>query len=263
MCADAALQRINTHAVYYLRNTSSPFQPLASAQSHTRHIVRQTGQAHVLRWRSAERLCRACDRASSGRKELMRMWTGGMVAQWLALLGLAQVAAASSATPRVALLFASRGDMPLETVWRTFFSSVKGLRLPDLSQEQWQDVMEVQRVADVTEKLKDAGSFTATDTVSKSWCTDNNMIKVRIPIAHSRLVQYTTAWACCSYIVRLCTPSEPDVRQITVLDLLVAGVGLSRTRGTLVCACREQQRSWQHHGGPHRPEARSLGEERS
>ena len=82
-------------------------------------------------------------------------------------------------TPRVALLFASRGDMPLEPVWNQFLHSVKGLRPPALSQQQWKAVMEDERVEGIKRRLHEVGHFTANRILQDQVCADNVVIKVR------------------------------------------------------------------------------------
>lgn len=83
-------------------------------------------------------------------------------------------------TPRVALLFASRGDMPLEPVWNQFLSSVKGLRPPVLSDQQWKEVMEDERVEGITRRLHEVGRFTSNNVMHNRTCADNVVIKVRV-----------------------------------------------------------------------------------
>jgi hypothetical protein len=82
------------------------------------------------------------------------------------------------AEPRVALLFVSRGEMPLEPIWRRFLTGVEGFRPPKLSKREWEDMMEVQRVNEVQRRLQEAGSFTANDIVRRSNCVDNDGILV-------------------------------------------------------------------------------------
>lgn len=84
----------------------------------------------------------------------------------------------SGRTPRVALLFASRGDMPLEPVWTQFLSSVKGLRPPALSVQQWKEVMEDERVDGIKRRLHEVGRFTANSVFQHQPCADNVVIKV-------------------------------------------------------------------------------------
>lgn len=84
----------------------------------------------------------------------------------------------SGETPRVALLFASRGDMPLEPVWNQFLHSVKGLRPPALSEQQWKEVMEDERVEGIKRRLHEVGHFTANSVLQDKACADNVVIKV-------------------------------------------------------------------------------------
>lgn len=100
-------------------------------------------------------------------------WVLTLLALRTGMLALAKEA------PRVALLFISRAEMPLETVWKEFFRSVKGLRPPPLSTEQWNGVMEHQKVKKVTQRLKEAGHFSANSLFQDRACVDNGVILVR------------------------------------------------------------------------------------
>jgi hypothetical protein len=103
----------------------------------------------------------------------------------LSLMAAEAASGAASRTPRVALLFASRGEMPLEPVWLQFFSSVKGLRPPALSDQQWREVMEDERVEGIKRRLHEVGRFTANSVLQNRTCADNVAIKVRCSCTHS------------------------------------------------------------------------------
>lgn len=110
----------------------------------------------------------------------------------VALVGaiLPSVQASERRTPRVALLFASRGEMPLEPVWTQFLKSVEGLRPPALSDQQWKEVMEDERVEGIKRRLHEVGRFTPNSILQNRSCADNVVIKVRdVP---SILVHATT-----------------------------------------------------------------------
>ena len=107
------------------------------------------------------------------------MRLAGWVTAVLALMGDSLLAVAQE-VPRVALLFISRGEMPLETIWREFFRSVQGLKPPPLSTEQWNGVMEEQRVDTVTRRLKNAGQFSPNSLFQDRACVDNAAILVRV-----------------------------------------------------------------------------------
>lgn len=87
--------------------------------------------------------------------------------------------AAALESPRVALLFLSRGSMPLESVWQKFLGSIASLELPTLNQQQWDEAMEVERTAEVRKRVREAGSMSANNIVQDADCISNAMIKVR------------------------------------------------------------------------------------
>lgn len=95
---------------------------------------------------------------------------------WYCLLVSGAVALQS---PRVALLFVSRGSMPLESVWRRLLGSIGSMELPALNQGQWDEVMEVERTADVRKRVREAGSMLASTVVQDADCVNNALIKVR------------------------------------------------------------------------------------
>lgn len=111
---------------------------------------------------------------------------GNMVcgAAWIcALLAMnASLLAVAQQVPRVALLFISRAEMPLETLWREFFRSVQNLTPPVLSPQQWDGVMEKDRVEAVTQQLRKAGHFSANGLFQDRACIDNAVILVRDPV---------------------------------------------------------------------------------
>ena len=82
------------------------------------------------------------------------------------------------AIPRVALLFITRADMPLERVWQEFFRSVEGLRPPALTESQLSDVMEEDRVRAVGDKLRAVGRFSQNMLLRERDCVDNAVILV-------------------------------------------------------------------------------------
>lgn len=96
----------------------------------------------------------------------------------LVLAGLVLGDVCSAETPRVALMFASRGPMPLENVWKQFLGSVQGVRPPALSPEQWKEVMQDDKVAEVEQRMRSAGQFTPNNIVNNRTCVINSHIKV-------------------------------------------------------------------------------------
>ena len=82
--------------------------------------------------------------------------------------------------PRVALLFATRGPMPLESVWRTMLEGVAQYRIPKLTNADWQNVLETDRIKDVQHRLRTAGQLAASDRIQHADCVSNTLIRVRI-----------------------------------------------------------------------------------
>jgi hypothetical protein len=86
---------------------------------------------------------------------------------------------AQDTVPRVALLFVARGSMPLEPAWRALLDSTRGARIPQLTPEQWSEVMEDQRVAALKRQLDGAGELTASSRIQNADCIDNDIIQAR------------------------------------------------------------------------------------
>lgn len=127
----------------------------------------------------------------------------GRVFLWVLTLLLLRTSldAVAEEIPRVALLFISRAEMPLESIWREFFRSVHGLVPPPLSSEQWSGVMERQRVQEVAERLKNAGQLSANSLFQFRPCVDNGIILVRSAFECTAVTKVTV-------IVKLCAPSS-------------------------------------------------------
>jgi hypothetical protein len=75
----------------------------------------------------------------------------------LAILTNPRVTYGDVGNPRVAILFITRGAMHLEGVWTDFLKGCGGLRPPQLSTAQQDEVMETSRVAEVQTRLVRAG----------------------------------------------------------------------------------------------------------
>lgn len=112
----------------------------------------------------------------------------------LVLTGLVLGEVCSAETPRVALMFASRGPMPLEDVWKQFLGSVRGVRPPALSAEQWTEVMQENKVAEVERRIRRVGQFTPNSLVSNKTCVDNRDIMVRVRFSAELVHGHTS---CC------------------------------------------------------------------
>jgi hypothetical protein len=81
--------------------------------------------------------------------------------------------------PRVAILFITRGAMPLEGVWTDFLKGCGGLRPPQFSAAQRYEVMETSRVAEVQKRLVRAGRLRASNRLHKATCASNAVMRVR------------------------------------------------------------------------------------
>ena len=81
--------------------------------------------------------------------------------------------------PRVALLFVTKGPMPLESVWRMMLEEVADFKVPQLSSEDWDNVLDEGRVQQVHEKVLAAGQHTASHRLQDAACVSNGMIRVR------------------------------------------------------------------------------------
>lgn len=117
------------------------------------------------------------------------MLAGHVLVYVFLLLG----AVCSAETPRVALMFASRGPMPLEDVWKQFLGSVQGLRPPPLSQEQWNEVMQEHKVREVERRIRRVGQFTPNSIVSNKTCVVNSDIMVRASFPALSLVHISSS----------------------------------------------------------------------
>lgn len=80
--------------------------------------------------------------------------------------------------PRIALLFITRGPMPLESVWRTVLEEAAKYRLMPLRAEDWEAVLEHQRVQQLEAKLREAGVYEPNDVMRRQ-CVRNDDIRVR------------------------------------------------------------------------------------
>lgn len=98
---------------------------------------------------------------------------------WLIWYCLLVSAAAELESPRVALLFLSRGSMPLEKVWHKFLGSIASLELPTLNQQQWDEAMETERTSEARKRIREAGRMSANNILREADCVNNAMIKVR------------------------------------------------------------------------------------
>lgn len=121
----------------------------------------------------------------------------------LVLVGLLLGEVCSAETPRVALMFATRGPMPLEDVWKQFLSSVQGVRPPALSEEQWKEVMQEDKVKEVERRIRKVGQFTPNTIVQNKTCVVNSDITVRY-----RLTRTPVLHPPCSIL--FCTLPEPE-----------------------------------------------------
>ena len=87
--------------------------------------------------------------------------------------------------PRVALLFATRGPLPLEPAWAAFLDGIRDLQLPKLSDADWESVLETERIRELDQSLTSAGELTANRILQDAPCADNDLIRVCTPPLHS------------------------------------------------------------------------------
>ena len=111
---------------------------------------------------------------------LMLPWLLVVLALLSRTLAAAQLA---SKQPRVALLFITRGEMPLEPAWTQLLQGVAGLRPPQLTTTQKEEVMEEGTVAGLRTVIRRAGYLTANDTLQRVHCISNKHMRVRTPSA--------------------------------------------------------------------------------
>lgn len=91
---------------------------------------------------------------------------------------------AQATAPRVALLFLTRGNIPLEPAWRMLLEGVQGMEPPALSTSQVGLIMQDKEVGQVQQQLQEAGSLQANSLLMDAHvqCVDDSLLKVR-PIA--------------------------------------------------------------------------------
>lgn len=87
---------------------------------------------------------------------------------------------ASGELPRVALLFMTRGPMPMEPVWRRMFEEASKARIAPPSPAEWRFVMQQGRTARVRQRLLDAGQYEPQLALQEAACVDNRQIRVRV-----------------------------------------------------------------------------------
>ena len=101
-----------------------------------------------------------------------------------AALHICGVAAQHAKQPKVALLFAARGAAPLEPVWTAFLEGVRNLTPPPLSEQDWDSLLETERIAELDRALTAAGELTANRILQDAPCVSNDLVRVR-PAPHS------------------------------------------------------------------------------
>lgn len=80
--------------------------------------------------------------------------------------------------PRVALLFMTKGDMPLEGVWRTMLQEAAKAQLPLPTQEQRDWVMQRGEIERVHRQLLSEGQYRAQNALHKADCVDSELLQV-------------------------------------------------------------------------------------
>jgi hypothetical protein len=116
-----------------------------------------------------------------------------------ALLGcyLGNVLVAGRDIPRVALLFATNGPMPLERVWRTLLAGVADIHVPELSEHDWAHLEEAERIEGLRSALLSKGQLTANTIIQEAECMDNQMVRVCATMC------WFASWLSCSIFVTI------------------------------------------------------------
>jgi hypothetical protein len=96
-----------------------------------------------------------------------------------ALLICAAGCAAASEHPRVALLFLTRGTMPLESIWSEWLEGVAGLTPEPLSTTQRAELMEHSEVTRLHQQLLSIGTYSASSRLGNLSCVSNALLRVR------------------------------------------------------------------------------------
>lgn len=103
------------------------------------------------------------------------LWTVGLL---LPLCSLCSSAPAAQATPRVALLFICKREMPLENTWVAFLDGIAGLKPPEFSSSQQQTLLETTHV-DALQKFMDShGVLAESSTFHEASCVSNDLVRV-------------------------------------------------------------------------------------
>lgn len=104
----------------------------------------------------------------------------GLLSFWLRLLAL-QHSLAHPSAPRVALLFVTKGPMPLERAWRLFFRGVRGLAPPHLTEYQRSAILEGSITEELSASLRAVGALKENSLVQDAPCVSNELFLARTP----------------------------------------------------------------------------------
>lgn len=119
---------------------------------------------------------------------MQRRWPAAVRLTWLACAVLAlfcclvRAGPAQVTAPRVALLFLTRGNIPLEPAWRMLLEGVQGMEPPALSTSQVGLIMQDKEVGQVQQQLQEAGSLQANSLLMDAHvkCVDDTLLQVRL-----------------------------------------------------------------------------------
>jgi hypothetical protein len=81
--------------------------------------------------------------------------------------------------PRVALLFTTRGPMPLEDIWRTFLMGGRNQPAPLVSRAEFDVLMGEDQLPDVQRRVQLAGQTTPSLRLQTASCTSWSRSEVR------------------------------------------------------------------------------------
>ena len=94
-----------------------------------------------------------------------------------------QLMAANSSSPTVALMFITRGNLPLESGWKAFLEGVRGMKLPPLGLHAMAEIMDDAKIQDMQLKMQSMSELTSSSLLRDASCVTNDLIKVGVNAA--------------------------------------------------------------------------------
>ena len=89
------------------------------------------------------------------------------------------------ASPRIALLFSTVGNMPLESYWREFLNGVQGLQAPHLTPAQEAAVQQKSERKELGRMLDRAGTMQSFSGLARLNCISASNLVVRSSVHHT------------------------------------------------------------------------------